>query len=316
MQMITGGMGFIGLHTARAFLDAGEDVVITRYRSHRLPNYLKPELDKRLFVESVDLANPLQVIDAARKFNVDGIVHLAAPPFTGWSPAEDFRVNMNALINVLEAGRILEMKRVAIGSSGTVYSGIQEGPYSEDIRLPIHSPMGSTPATKKSYEIMGYLYGDQTGLDTVYLRFNGVWGAGYQSMVNLPSRMVHAAHQEIPGPLPSHRPDPKEEDEVPSAYVKDCANATRVLQLAPKLEHRTYNIAGGIRQTAGDFAKAVRAAKPDAEINLEPGATEGARVNAYLDITRIREEFEWEPAYSVTEGVADYFEWLRAGNDR
>ena len=37
MQMITGGMGFIGLHTAKAFLDAGEDVVITRYRSHRLP---------------------------------------------------------------------------------------------------------------------------------------------------------------------------------------------------------------------------------------------------------------------------------------
>jgi len=44
--------------------------------------------------------------------------------------------------------------------------------------------------------------------------------------------------------------------------------------------------------------------------------TEGARVNAYLDITRIREEFGWEPAYSITEGVADYFDWLRAGNER
>ena len=30
--LITGGMGFIGLHTARAFLDAGEDVVITYFQ--------------------------------------------------------------------------------------------------------------------------------------------------------------------------------------------------------------------------------------------------------------------------------------------
>ena len=50
MQMVTGGMGFIGLHTAKAFLDAGEDVVITRYRSNRIPSYLEAEVDKRLFI--------------------------------------------------------------------------------------------------------------------------------------------------------------------------------------------------------------------------------------------------------------------------
>ena len=44
MQMITGGMGFIGLHASKAFLDAGEDVVITRYRSHRIPSYLEAEV--------------------------------------------------------------------------------------------------------------------------------------------------------------------------------------------------------------------------------------------------------------------------------
>ena len=67
MQMVTGGMGFIGLHTAKAFLDAGEDVVITRYRSSRMPSYLEAEVDKRLFIEPVDLTIPLEVIGAARK---------------------------------------------------------------------------------------------------------------------------------------------------------------------------------------------------------------------------------------------------------
>ena len=39
--LLIGGMGFIGLHTARGLLDAGEDVVLTRFRSWRLPSFLE-----------------------------------------------------------------------------------------------------------------------------------------------------------------------------------------------------------------------------------------------------------------------------------
>ena len=35
MVLITGAIGFIGLHTARAFLSTGESVVLTRYHSIR-----------------------------------------------------------------------------------------------------------------------------------------------------------------------------------------------------------------------------------------------------------------------------------------
>ena len=52
------------------------------------------------------------------------------------------------------------------------------------------------------------------------------------------------------------------------------------------------------------------------KVDVDGGRTPGARTNAYLDISRIRQEFGFEPAYSVTEGVADYFDWLRAGNDK
>lgn len=44
MILITGGLGFIGLHTARAFLDAGESVVLTRYRSARVPEFLQHDV--------------------------------------------------------------------------------------------------------------------------------------------------------------------------------------------------------------------------------------------------------------------------------
>ena len=55
--LITGGMGFTGLHTARAFLDAGEDVVITWYQTWREPSFLKDEYQKRIKIERLDVTS-------------------------------------------------------------------------------------------------------------------------------------------------------------------------------------------------------------------------------------------------------------------
>ena len=43
MILITGGMGFIGLHTTRRFLDAGEEVMLTRFNAVREPEFLQDE---------------------------------------------------------------------------------------------------------------------------------------------------------------------------------------------------------------------------------------------------------------------------------
>ena len=37
-------MGFIGLHTARRFLDQGHDVVVTYHANRREPDFLRPTL--------------------------------------------------------------------------------------------------------------------------------------------------------------------------------------------------------------------------------------------------------------------------------
>ena len=55
--LITGGMGFIGLHTARAFLDAGEDVVMTYFQTWREPSFMKDEYHKRVQIEQVDVTD-------------------------------------------------------------------------------------------------------------------------------------------------------------------------------------------------------------------------------------------------------------------
>lgn len=73
MIMITGGMGFIGLHAARALLDLGEDVIITRYREDRLPSFLVPYLNKRLFIETVDVLQAESLLGAGKSTRSPGL---------------------------------------------------------------------------------------------------------------------------------------------------------------------------------------------------------------------------------------------------
>ena len=58
-------------------------------------------------------------------------------------------------------------------------------------------------------------------------------------------------------------------------------------------------------------------ARPAARIEL-PGGRDpaGPGRDIYLDITRIREDVGYQPAYDTERAVADYIDWLRAGNER
>ena len=102
MILITGGMGFIGLHTARRFLDAGESVVITQFTQRREPDFIKDEIGKRVIIERLDVTSVHDAIEVVRKHKVTGIIHLAVPGLAALTPAEDYRVNMQGFINVLE----------------------------------------------------------------------------------------------------------------------------------------------------------------------------------------------------------------------
>lgn len=314
MILITGGFGFIGLHAAGAFLEAGEDVVLVKHRSSDIPTFLTDYVDDRLFVEALDLSDANALGAALRKHDVDGVIHLAAPPLAADSVSEEFEMNFSALTAVVEASREQHVKRVTIASSIAVYRALGRGPFHEETPLPVDSVLG-VEAVKKSFEVLADYYGRKTGLDIVCLRISSVYGPLYRGLVNAPSRMVHAAvrgetkpldHPVVPGVYADAGMD--------FLYADDCARGICQVQLAAKLNHRIYNLGAGRATTPREFADALARVAPDTNLALEEGPGPHRWPDAYLDLTRIREDVGFEAKRTTQSAVEDYVSWLKRGN--
>ncbi len=311
MILITGGMGFIGLHTARCLLDAGEEVLLTRYRVRREPSFLRDEIGKRVAVETLDVADRGALNALLRRYPVTGVIHLAVPALRGVALSDEFRVNVEGVLNLLEAAHDAGVRRVSLASSVAVYAGVPAGPFREEQPLRMESG-NPTEAFKKAFEVLGLHFGAQSGLDVVALRIAGIYGPLYHSMANLPSRLTHAAVRgEQPDLAGGRGGVPYAEDTFDGCYVKDCARAIALLHRAPALKHRIYNVGAGRATTNAELTAAVNAAVPGANIALPPGHSPQFRPNAYMAIDRLRDETGFEPAYDVNAAIADYVEWLR-----
>jgi len=312
MILITGGLGFIGLHTAKRFLDVGEQVVLTHYRVRREPDFIKNEIGKRAFIETLDVTAAHDVIDIVRKHKVTGIVHLAVPGLGALSAAEDYRMNVVGFLNILEAARLSSVRRVSFASSVAVYASLSEGPFREEALLPVQSG-NATETFKKALEILGLHYASRTDLEVVMLRIGSPFGPLYHSLAAPTSRICHAAAKGTPVDFSgARRGAPYNEDDTGALYITDCAVAIELIQMADKLSHRIYNIGGEKPMTYGEFVAAVKTVVPDAQINLQPGRSPRSRPNAYMDITRLKEEVGYRPEYDTLRGVKEYIEWLRS----
>ncbi len=153
----------------------------------------------------------------------DSIIDLMAPPPRGTSPHFDYHMYTTGLQNVLEAARGFGIKRVSLGSSGSVYGGIPEGPYREDMPLPVESRT-QVEAFKKSMEIQAFHYADRADLNVLPLRIGSIYGPMYYSMFNAASRMCHGAVRGEDADF-SDRPGGMvfEDDAQDWTFVKDVA---------------------------------------------------------------------------------------------
>lgn len=322
MILITGGLGFIGSHTARALLDRGESCVLVQRRAGVLPDLLAGEAGKRVFVERADLTDRETFLAIGSRHAITGIVHLAGsmpwPPGAG-EPVTGARNAIDGLLNVIQAACDWDVARVAVASTIGVYGGVDAAsPLREDLPLPMTAGH-VIPAFKKIGELLTDHLADATGVEIVNARIAAAWGPlgrPASAFVRAP-QLIHAAARGTAPDLSALYTPARADDGIDLCYVKDCGRAIASLQLARKLNHRTYNVGSGHATTHRELVAAIKKVVPGAQIDLPDGRDpHGPDHDVYLDTTRIRDDTGYRPAYDTERAVADYIGWLRAGNPR
>ena len=314
MILITGGVGFIGSHTVRALVEAGEECVLLQRRTPQVPAHLA---NLPIHLVQADVADLHALLAVGRQYPISGIVHLAVAlpwPVSDADPIEATGSALEAFLNIVRAAQAWGVRRVVTASTIGVYGFAYEGALPEDTPIPF-GHFHAIPTFKKITELLAGHLSDVTDVDIVNARISGTWGPGGHlpdPFFAAPS-LVHAAAQRDEPDLSGLIAPPHAEDALDLLYVKDTGRALALLQLAEELHHSTYNVASGRATSNADVVTAINSVEPGFQCDLPSGAD---RSVSWLDITRLREDTGFEPQYDTAAAAADYITWLRAGNQR
>lgn len=173
LVLVTGGAGFIGSHVVETLLASGYSVrILDNLSSGKLSNlsHLEGPFE---FVEG-DICDPKSIAGAMA--GVAAVVHLAAEPSVAKSvefPLETHQANYVGTLNVLEAMRVSDVKRIVYASSAATYTANNPEPHLETDMPDPSSPYG---LDKLSGEFLLRAYGRLYGLHGTALRFFNIYG--------------------------------------------------------------------------------------------------------------------------------------------
>ena len=135
--LLTGGMGFIGSHTAVELIEAKRDVVIVDDLSNssaEIADKIEQITGVRPAFRQIDVADKAALDGVFREFSIDSVIHFAGFKAVGESvakPIEYYRNNLDTTLSLLEVMRDHNCKKLIFSSSATVYGDNSEAPFRE-----------------------------------------------------------------------------------------------------------------------------------------------------------------------------------------
>ena len=309
--MVTGADGFIGSHLTEELVKKGYQVkAFTYYNSFgsngwldSLPEDIKNEIE--FFCG--DIRDPNGVRTAM--VGMEQVFHLAALiaiPFSYHSPDSYVDTNVKGTLNVLQAARDLETRKLMITSTSEVYGTAQYVPIDEKHPFQAQSPYA---ATKIAADRLAESFYRSFDLPVTIVRPFNTYGPRQSARAVIPTiiSQLIAGKKEIKlGALTPTRD---------FNYVKDTVAGFIAIAESEQTIGQEINIATGKEISIGDLAKEIiRQIDPAAKIicdgeRIRPKKSE---VNRLLgDNTKLLELTNWRQAYSFEQGIYETIEWVK-----
>jgi dTDP-glucose 4,6-dehydratase len=308
--LVTGAGGFIGSHLVEWLVAQGAIVrAFVRYNSRTdfgrledVPADVLAEVD--VFIG--DLANPEAAFAAVT--GQDVVLHLGALipiPYSYRHPREFVSANVEGTINILEAVRRHDVRRLVQVSSSEVYGTAQTAAISEE--HPLH-PQSPYAATKVAADQLALSYWASFETPVLVARPFNTYGPRQSARAVIPTIITQALTSRIVhiGALSPTRD---------FLYVKDTARGIATCAVADGVEGETINLGTGEEHSVGDVIRRIfDHIGGDFELveDTQRRRPPGSEVERLLaDTGRARELLRWEPEYSLDAGLAETIEWMR-----
>ncbi len=171
--LVTGGAGFIGSHLLNLLVAQGEyEVVVLDNLSSGRAQHVPENI--RLVEGDIRDKNLVEQLFATENFAA--VIHLAAQtmvPYSIQHPDEDCEINLQGLLNILEACRKNKVRSITFSSSAAVYGDNTNVPLREEEKP---APTSGYGITKMASEHYLRVYHELYGINATVLRFANVYG--------------------------------------------------------------------------------------------------------------------------------------------
>ena len=341
--LVTGGAGLIGSHLVDLLIREGWTVRILdnlepQTHKHGKPEWVNPKAEFRQ-----GLVQDYATMHAALE-EIDVVFHEAA--YGGYMPemAKYVLVNSFGTAQMLEIIRDkgLPIKKVVVASSQAVYSEgaalcpehghvvpllrpaeqLRRGDFSvhcpvcgeatTSIPTPEATPGGGETVyalTKVDQERLVLLWGKQTGVPTVALRYSCTYGPR-QSLFNPYTGVIAIFCTRLLNNLPPIMYEDGGQTRDLS-FVEDIAWANLLVATTDKLDGLPVNVGSGRATSVRDLARIIA---EKLEVPIEPmarGEFRPGEIRSLIsDITRIS-TIGFAPSVTVEEGIGRYIDWIR-----
>ena len=299
--LVTGGAGFIGSNLVNLLLRENFQVAVLDNLSTGYKKNL-PAAQVEFF--EADVRDSQKVNQACQ--GVDVVFHLAAHIGNVKSlnnPREDSEINVIGTINVLEAARQNQVKRLVYSSSAAIFGELKTMPIREDHPQEPDSPYG---VSKLAAEKQVLCYGKLYDISVVCLRYFNVYGVhqrydAYGNVIPIFANRLFTGK-----PLTIYGDGEQTRDFV---NVKDVAQANFLAATKSKASG-VYNVGCGENITINLLARLVQESSgiKAVSINHEPPRPAEVR-HCRADIHKAEKELGFKPDANIQEGLKEYFAW-------
>tara|TARA_B100001121_G_scaffold140411_1_gene123086 strand:+ start:569 stop:1492 length:924 start_codon:yes stop_codon:yes gene_type:complete len=304
--LVTGGAGFIGSHLVEELLSDGNEILIyDNYLTGKKEN-LETSGNFRFINDDFGSENSLEKIE---EYDPDICFHLAAQSSVVVSvenPALDFEHNILQPIKLIQVLLKSNCKKFVFTSSGGTIFGepIIIPTAEEDYADEPESPYG---VAKKRLNELIKIMTKNSNLKYSILNLSNVYGPkqdphGEAGVVSI------FANKYLNNENPIIFGDGEQTRDY--IYVKDVVSA---LIKASKINQNHFlNIGTGVETSVNDLANSMKI-HFCSEINpIYKPAREGELNRSVLNNAKAKQELDWEPEYSLDDGMKEVFNWLKA----